>query len=100
MSDGTFDDFIKKLDMPEASCEDVHPIVEAFVESVDPSDEDWPGDFGDWMEQANACLASELLDTLGEPPEDPDDLQAHLWSIIRMSWLFYRKYHSGEPFNT
>ena len=100
MSHSAFDEFVEQLDLPQANCDQVHPSVEQFLAAIDPSDPDWVGHFSDWMDQANSCLTNEILDTIGEPPEDPDDLQNYLWSLIRISWLFYRKYNDGEPFNT
>lgn len=100
MSDSAFDDYMEKLDLPEVNCDQVHPVVEQFMEKIDPSDPVWMGTFSDWMEQANSCLTHELLDVLGEPPEDPEEMQSHIWSVIRISWLFYRKYHDGAPFDS
>lgn len=95
-----YDEFIEKLDLPEATCDQVHPIVEAFMEDIDPADPDWPGDLSDWMEQANTCLTTEIMDNLGNPPEDPDEAEDYVWSVIRLSWLFYRKFHDGKPFDS
>ena len=100
MSHSAFDDFVEQLELPQANCDQIHPSVEQFVAGIDPSDPDWVGHFSDWMDQADSCLTNEVLDTIGEPPDDPDDLQNYLWSLIRISWLFYRKYNDGEPFNT
>ncbi|MHB8625432.1 MAG: hypothetical protein ACYDBJ_20555 [Aggregatilineales bacterium] len=95
-----FDEFLDKLELPETTCDQVHPIVEDFISNIDPGDPEWPGQFSDWMDQANSCLTNELLDVIGEPPEDPDDLQSYLWGMIRISWLFYQKFHDGAPFDT
>lgn len=95
-----FDDFFDDLDLPETDCEQVHPLVEQFVATLDFSNEDWGGSLSDWMEQANSCLTNEIVETLGEPPQDPEAFSQYLWSAIRISWLFYGKFHSGAPFNT
>ncbi len=95
-----FGSYIDHLDMPGATCEQVHPVVEAFVGSVNPDDPKWPGTLSDWMEQANSCLTTEILATLGDLPTDPDESEDYLWSVVRLSWLFYRKYHDGKPFDT
>ncbi len=100
LADNAFDDYMDRLDLPEATCDQVHPVVEEFMQGIDPVNPAWMGTFSDWMEQANSCLTQELLDVLGDPPTDPDELQSHLWTIIRVSWLFYRKYHDGAPFNS
>ena len=100
MSHSTFDDFLNHLNLPDATCEQVHPVVDQFLDEIDLDNPDWTGDLPDWMEQASACLTTELTDLFGPPPTDPDDLQGYLWSVVRMSWLFYRRYHDGEPFNT
>ncbi len=100
LSDSAFDDFLKRLDLPEATCEQVHPTVEQFMEEIDPENPDWSGNFSDWMDQANSCLMNELMETLGDPPADPDEAQSYLWTTIRISWLFYRKFHDGAPFDS
>ncbi len=95
-----FSEFIQHLDLPEATCDQVHPTVEAFLDNVDPADPDWSGEFSDWMVQANSCLTSEIQDVVGPPPTDPDELDTYLWTVIRLSWIFYQKYHDGKPFNS
>jgi|SRR5579859_4810364 len=100
MSPNAFDDFLNKLNLPKASCDQVHPVVERFMAAINPGDSTWSAQFSDWMDQANSCLTNEFLDVIGEPPEDSDDLQAYVWSLIRISWIFYREFNDGEPFNT
>jgi len=99
-STSAFDDFFDKLDLPETDCDQVHPLVERFVGAIDFTNEAWGGTLSDWMEQANSCLTNEIVETLGEPPEDPDEFSQYMYTAIRISWLFYRKFNSGEPFNT
>ncbi len=100
MASDAFDDFMDRLDLPETSCDQVHPIVERFMAGIDVTDPVWLDTFSEWMEQANSCLTNEILDVLGELPTDPDELQNHIWMIVRMSWIFYRKFHDGAPFDT
>jgi len=99
-SASAFDDFLDDLDLPETECEQVHPLVERFVGAIDFTDLAWGGTLSDWMEQANSCLTNEIVETLGEPPTDSDEFSQYMWTAIRIAWLFYRKFNSGEPFNT
>ena len=99
-STSAFDDFLDDLELPETECDQVHPLVEHFVGAIDLTNPSWGGTLSDWMEQANSCLSHEIIQTLGESPADPDEFSQYMWTAIRMSWLFYRKFNNGEPFNT
>ncbi|MDX2161589.1 MAG: hypothetical protein SF162_09710 [bacterium] len=85
-----------------SSCEQVHPVVERWyerlVEGEPPSVHD-----RDSVQQAMACLTTELLNTLPDPMYDlltemfdEDDLATWTEFVLMIGRAFERSLHNGE----